>query len=75
MRFITVKSGNIEDLKINVKYENEEQEAQNIADLSCSIVDELVEKGFIKDCTDTNLDNEWESQDIIFEHIKKFINK
>jgi hypothetical protein len=50
-----------------------EEQLQDIADLSCKIVDELVNKGFIKDCTNTDLDYEWEAQDIIFEHIKKFI--
>jgi len=51
-----------------------EDQLQNIADLSCRIVDELVSKGIIINCTDTDLGNEWEAQDIIFEHIKKFIN-
>ena len=51
-----------------------EQQLQNIADLSCRIVSELVNNELIKDCTDTDYNNEWEAQDIIFEHIKKFIN-
>lgn len=51
-----------------------ENQLQNIADLTCRIVDELVSKGIIINCTDTDLGNEWEAQDIIFEHIKKFIN-
>lgn len=50
-----------------------ENKMQDIKDLSCKIMDELVNKGFIQDCTDTDLGNEWESLDIIFEHIKNYI--
>ena len=52
-----------------------EKQVQDITDLSCRIVSELVNNELIKDCTDTDYNNEWEVQDIIFEHIKKFINK
>jgi len=51
-----------------------EKQVQDITDLSCRIVSELVNNELIKDCTDTHYNNEWEAQDIIFEHIKKFIN-
>ena len=43
-------------------------------DVAIKIVDELVEKGLIKDCMDTDDETEFEVQDIIHEHIKEFLN-
>jgi hypothetical protein len=51
-----------------------EEQIQDINDLSCRITDELVEYGLIKDCTNSIRQDEWDAQDIIFKHIKKFIN-
>ena len=51
-----------------------EEQMQDINDLSCRITDELVESGLIKDCINSIRQDEWDAQDIIFKHIKKFIN-
>ena len=51
-----------------------EEQMQDINDLSCRITNELVDSGLIKDCTNSIRQNEWDAQDIIFKHIKKFIN-
>lgn len=52
-----------------------EEQEQDINDLCCRITDELVDYGLIKDCTDKISQDEWDAQDIIFKHIKKFLNK
>ena len=41
----------------------------DIADISLSIVDELVSNGLIPDCTDTENESEFEAQDIIREQL------
>ena len=46
---------------------------QDLNDLSCRIIDELVDFGLITDCTDTDNTNEWDAQDIIIKHIKKYL--
>jgi hypothetical protein len=51
---------------LNIIIENE-----NIKDISSRIVDELVQNGLIKDCTDTEFGDEWEAYDIIYKHIKQ----
>jgi len=51
-----------------------EEQMQDINDLSCRITDELVDSGLIKDCINSIRQDEWDAQDIIFKHIKKFIN-
>lgn len=43
-------------------------------DLAIKILDELVEKGFVKDCIDTNDESEFEIQDIIHSEVNKFFN-
>lgn len=43
-------------------------------DLAIKILDELVEKGFVKDCIDTNDESEFEVQDIIHSELNKFFN-
>ena len=40
-------------------------------DLSIRILDKLVEAGYVKDCTDTNDETEFEVQDIIHEEINE----
>lgn len=40
-------------------------------DLSIRILDKLVESGYVKDCTDTNNETEFEVQDIIHEEINE----
>jgi len=53
-----------------------EKQVQDITDLSCRIVSELVNNELIIISISAIFNNnEWEAQDIIFEHIKKFINK
>jgi len=65
--------GMYESLKqFKEQYELNELE-QNLNDLSCRILDELVEFGLVTDCTNTDNTNEWETQDIIIKHIKKYI--
>lgn len=46
----------------------------NVNDLSIQIVDEMVLENLIIDCTDTELENEFKSQDIIREKLCKFLN-
>lgn len=43
-------------------------------DLAIKILDELVEKGFVKDCIDTNDESEFEVQDIIHSELNKFFD-
>jgi|GEM_PF-2915448 len=43
-------------------------------DLAIKIIDELVEKGFVKDCIDTNDESEFEVQDIIHSELNKFFD-
>jgi len=43
------------------------EDAHTITDIAIKIVDELVTAGFIKDCTDTDDEDEFECQDIIHE--------
>lgn len=50
-----------------------EEPNQEISDLVCRIVDELVDYGYVKDCTDTIRQDEWDIQDIIYKHIDKFL--
>jgi hypothetical protein len=45
--------------EINEQFEND------ITDIAISIVDELVEQGLIKDCTNTNDSTEFDFQDAI----------
>ena len=45
--------------EINEQFEND------ITDIAISIVDELVEQGLIKDCTDTDDSTEFDFQDAI----------
>ena len=40
-------------------------------DLSIRTLDKLVEAGYVKDCTDTNDETEFEVQDIIHEEINE----
>jgi hypothetical protein len=61
----------IKEFKEQRKSEELEQE---LNELSCRIVDELVEWGLVKDCTDTDNGNEWDTQDIVIKHIKKILN-
>ena len=42
-----------------------------IRDIAIGIVDELVLKGYIEDCIDTDNEIEFEIQDIIVEHLNK----
>ena len=46
----------------------------DVNDLSIQIVDEMVLENLIMDCTDTELENEFKSQDIIREKLCKFLN-
>lgn len=41
-------------------------------DLSIKILDELVEKGYVKNCIDTDDESEFEVQDIIHSVLNKF---
>lgn len=43
-------------------------------DLAIKILDELVEKGFVKDCIDTNDESEFEVQDIIHFELNKYFD-
>lgn len=43
-------------------------------DLAIKILDELVEKGFVKDCIDTNDESEFEVQDIIHSKLNKYFD-
>ena len=40
-----------------------------VRDIAISIVDELVNEGIVKDCTDTDCEAEFICQDIIVEHL------
>jgi hypothetical protein len=42
-----------------------------ITDIAINIVDDLVLKGYVPDCIDTEDETEFEIQDIIVEHLKK----
>jgi hypothetical protein len=42
-----------------------------ITDIAINIVDDLVLKGYVQDCIDTEDETEFEVQDIIVEHLKK----
>tara|TARA_R110001632_G_scaffold9125_2_gene35405 strand:+ start:516 stop:683 length:168 start_codon:yes stop_codon:yes gene_type:complete len=42
----------------------------DIRDIAIRIVDNFVANGLVKDCTDTNDDDEFEFQDIIFDVLK-----
>ena len=53
---------------------NNEKQEQDINNLCCRITDELIEYGLIKDCTDTIRQDEWDAQNIIFKHIKNYLN-
>ena len=45
-----------------------------IRDIAIGIVDELVLKGYVPDCTDTDDETEFEIQDIIVAQIKSSLN-
>ncbi|MFY8165524.1 MAG: hypothetical protein ACOVJ8_02960 [Sediminibacterium sp.] len=51
-----------------------EIQKQNLADLVCRIVEELVFNEIVKDCTDTDSQDEWDAQEIIYSHIEKYLN-
>jgi hypothetical protein len=46
---------------------------QNLTDLVCRIVEELVSNEIVKDCTDTDSQDEWDAQEIIYTHIEKHL--
>jgi Asp-tRNA(Asn)/Glu-tRNA(Gln) amidotransferase B subunit len=46
---------------------------QNLTDLVCRIVEELVSNEIVKDCTDTVSQDEWDAQEIIYTHIEKHL--
>jgi len=48
---------------------------QDLADLVCRIVEDLVSNGIVKDCTDTDLQDEWDAYDIIYSNIEKYLPK
>lgn len=52
--------------EINEQFDND------ITDIAISIVDELVEQGLIKDCTDTNDWTEFYFQDAIKDALKRY---
>ena len=45
-----------------------------IRDIAIDIVDEFVKQGLVKDCTDTDDEDEFYFQDIIFEKLKYHLN-
>jgi len=49
---------------------NNELTNDDIRDIAIRIVDKFVANGLVKDCTDTNDDDEFEFQDIIFDVLK-----
>ena len=51
----------------NFRYAILIEDSNSTTDLAIRIVDELVVAGFIKDCTDTDDEDEFECQDIIHE--------
>jgi len=46
----------------------------DIRDISIKIVDELVDEGIVRDCIDTDCDDEFIIQDIITLELQKFLN-
>jgi hypothetical protein len=50
-----------------------EKQVQDITDLSCRIVSELVNNELIKDCTDTDSMDELDAQEIVYSLIEKYI--
>ena len=46
----------------------------DIRDLSITIVNNMIEQGLIKDCTDTEEMDEFEAQDIIVDELCKVFN-
>lgn len=46
----------------------------DIRDIAIRITDKLVELGYVKDCTDTDLNDEFEVQDTIVEIINQTLN-
>ena len=54
-----------------IKYTQENEDIINdqVRDIAISIVDELVNEGIVKDCTDTDCEAEFICQDIIVEHL------
>lgn len=50
-----------------------EIQKQNLSDLVCRIVEELVFNEIVKDCTDTDSQDEWDAQEIIYSHIEKYL--
>jgi len=44
--------------------------SDDIRDIAIRIVDQFVTKGLVKDCTDTNDEDEFEFQDIIVDVLK-----
>jgi hypothetical protein len=42
-----------------------------IRDIAINIVDDLVLKGYVQDCIDTDDETEFQIQDIIVEHLNK----
>ena len=43
-------------------------------DIAIRILDTLIQKGFVKDCTDTDDETEFEVQDIIQEELNRVFN-
>jgi hypothetical protein len=52
-----------------------ENQMQDIIDLSIKIVNELVSNELIKDCTDTDSMDELDAQEIVYSLIEKYILK
>ena len=50
-----------------------EIQKQDLVDLVCRIVEELVYNDIVKDCTDTDSQDEWDAQEIIYTHIEKHL--
>ena len=50
-----------------------EIQRHDLIDLVCRIVEELVSNEIVKDCTDTNSEDEWDAQEIIYSHIEKYL--
>lgn len=46
---------------------------QNLTDLVCRIVEELVSNEIVKDCTDTDSQDEWDAQEIMYTLIEKYL--
>ena len=47
----------------------------DLTDISCRIVNEMVGAGLIMDCTDTEFENEFEAQEIIFNILNTYTHK